>query len=375
MKKVVHHISLKNIGGMQDAFLSYYNKLSLKEKNNLEIYGNFPIEKNFYSVKNYYYLGFNLFFWIKFLTRLRDKQTTVILHGLLASKKFNLLLKIFRSSNLIFYEHGIIWNVEREFSKIVQSNSEFCNKIIANSLATKIMLQKKFKINSKKIKVLYYGFKKNKKIKLNNKIKNFFTVGFIGRFDSHKGIHVLLKAFNNIKDKKIILKIAGNGDLYNYFTKKYEKNDNIKFDGRVSDVFNFLSSIDILIVPSIREPLGIVILQAALAKVPVIASWVDGIPEIIKKNFGILIKPTKKIDSKIFKYSKISKPEFVIDFNKNLNVPKEIDYKKLSEKIIFLKNNRKLAKKYSINLYKFVKKNFSQKKYYKNFNNIIYEKK
>ena len=32
MKKVVHHISLKNIGGMQDAFLSYYNKLSLKEK-------------------------------------------------------------------------------------------------------------------------------------------------------------------------------------------------------------------------------------------------------------------------------------------------------------------------------------------------------
>ena len=64
-----------------------------------------------------------------------------------------------------------------------------------------------------------------------------------------------------------------------------------------------------MIVPSIREPLGIVILQAALAKVPVIASWVDGIPEIIKKNFGILIKPTKKIDSKIFKYSKINKPE------------------------------------------------------------------
>ena len=185
------------------------------------------------------------------------------------------------------------------------------------------------------------------------------------------GIHILLKEFNNIKDKKIILKIAGNGDLYNYFTKKYEKNDNIKFDGRVSKVFNFLSSIDILIVPSIREPLGIVILQAALAKVPVIASWVDGIPEIIKKNFGILIKPTKKIDSKIFKYSKISKPEFIIDFNKNLNVPKEIDYKKLSEKIIFLKNNDKLEKKYLNNLYKFVEKNFSQEKYHKNFINII----
>ena len=147
----------------------------------------------------------DLLFWIKFLTRLRDKQTTVVLHGLLASKKFNLLLKIFRSSNLIFYEHGIIWNVDRKFSKIVQSNSKFCNKIIANSLATKIMLEKKFKL-IQKIKVLYYGFKKIKKIKLNNKIKNFFTVGFIGRFDSHKGIHILLKAFNNIKDKKIILK-------------------------------------------------------------------------------------------------------------------------------------------------------------------------
>ena len=74
MKNIVHHISLKNIGGMQDAFISYYNELSDEEKNNIEIYGNFSLEKKFYNVKNYYKLGLNFFNWFKFIKRLRDRK-------------------------------------------------------------------------------------------------------------------------------------------------------------------------------------------------------------------------------------------------------------------------------------------------------------
>ena len=373
MKKIIHHISLKNIGGMQDAFVSYYNQLNNKEKKNLEVYGNYPLENKFYSVKNYFHLSLNIFLWIKFLKKLRDKNTTVVLHGLLTSKKFNFLLKIFRSNNLIFYEHGAVWNVDRKHSDVIKSNSIFSSIIIANSLATKMMLEKKFRINPKKIRVTYYGFKKIKKSFIKKNKKNF-TVGFIGRFDSHKGIHILLKAFEKISQKNILLKIAGDGDLFNTFFTKYKNYKNIEFVGRITNVYSFFNSIDSLVVPSIREPLGIVIIQAGLAKVPVIASWVDGIPEVLKKNCGILIKPTKKLNNNIFNSSKIKKPELIIDCNKKLSTPKEVDHIMLKKKIYFLKKNQKLSKDYANNLNKYVIKNFSENRYYRNLNKIINEK-
>ena len=43
----------------------------------------------------------------------------------------------------------------------------------------------------------------------------------------------------------------------------------------------FLSKIDILVVPSIREPFGNVIVEAGFSGKAVIASKIDGIPEII----------------------------------------------------------------------------------------------
>ncbi len=357
---------------MQDAFISFYKKLNSKEKMQIEIYGNYPLEKKFYSVKNYIHLGFNIFSWLIFLKRLRDKNTKIILHGLLTSKKFNFLLKIFKSNNLIFYEHGSIWNVGDKDLDIVKSNSNFSDIIIANSIATKILLEKRFKINSKKIRLVYYGFKKTKNYKKKNNKK--YTVGFIGRFDSHKGIHTILKTFETINRKNFILKIAGNGDLFNLFSENYKKYKNIIFIGRINNVYKFLSSVDCLVVPSIREPLGIVIIQAGLAKVPVIASWVDGIPEILKKNCGILIKPTKKLNHKIFSFSKIKKPDLIINSNKKLQYPKEIDNLELKKKIYSLKNNKKLSNQYAINLNKYVIQNFSENDYYKNLNRIFNEK-
>ena len=127
-------------------------------------------------------------------------------------------------------------------------------------------------------------------------------------------------------------------------------------------------------VPSIREPLGIVIIQAGLAKIPVIASWVDGIPEILKKNCGILIKPTKKLIHKIFNFSKIKKPNLVINCDKKLRLPKEIDSLELKKKIYSLKKNKKLSNQYANNLNKYVIKNFSLIYYYKNLNRVFNEK-
>ncbi len=358
---------------MQDAFISYYNELSDEEKNNIEIYGNFSLEKKFYNVKNYYKLGLNFFNWFKFIKRLRDRKIKKILHGLLNSRKFNLLLKFFKCNNLVFYEHGSIWNSVKSEQKLVIENSNYSNLIIANSNATKNILNKKFKIRINKIKVIYYGFKKNNSIKYSNNKNKKFVIGYLGRFDSHKGIHTLLNCANKL-ERNFEIKLAGDGDLYNYFLNKYSSNKNIKFAGRIKNISSFFSKIDCLIVPSIREPLGIVLIHAGLHKVPVIASNVDGIREVVKPNFGILIKPTLKLNRKIFNISKIKRPDTVLDLNNKLSRPKEIDPKILLRKIYLLKNDKNLRNFYVKNFYNFSIKVFSSREYFNNLKRVFDEK-
>ena len=56
----------------------------------------------------------------------------------------------------------------------------------------------------------------------------------------------------------------------------------VRFVGRV-DASTFLSGIDVLVVPSLwHEPFGLVLCEAMDAGVPVVASAVGGIPEIVE---------------------------------------------------------------------------------------------
>ena len=71
---------------------------------------------------------------------------------------------------------------------------------------------------------------------------------------------------------------------------------------------------DIIVVPSIREPLGNTIIEAGYCKKPVIASNVDGIPEIINHGInGILIDPDKKISFNQIENDAVPIPEVVIN--------------------------------------------------------------
>ena len=66
--------------------------------------------------------------------------------------------------------------------------------------------------------------------------------------------------------------------------KEYGLNDRVRFLGSRSDIPDLLASIDILLLPSRAEPFGIVIIEAMAAGVPVIASKVGGIPEVISSD-------------------------------------------------------------------------------------------
>jgi glycosyltransferase involved in cell wall biosynthesis len=276
------------------------------------------------------------------------------------------------SNNLIFHEHGEAWNVKtQQQKKIYQTNAKLAKTIIVNSIATKHMLVKKFQISEDKLKLAYYGFR-DPKIKKTSLNKKNIQVGLIARLELVKGTHLLIEAANLLKDKNINFLIGGDGHLENELKKLSEGNDKIKFVGNVLNPINFIKDLDILVVPSIREPLGIVNIEAGLCKIPVVASNIDGIPEVVTNNYsGILINPTKKINLKKEYHRQPPLPNLVINPNTyKLIKPKQLDPKILLNAILFLIKNKKLRLEYGQNLYQHVIKKFSIESYFKTLEEI-----
>jgi glycosyltransferase involved in cell wall biosynthesis len=370
MKKVVHVVSLlRGLGGVQQSFISYYKYAQKHSKFKQYVFSTHKKSKRYDGLKNFFIIKKNFF---SFLLHLYSKNSIIYFHNKLSSKKVLYLLKFMPSNNLIFHEHGEAWNVKtQQQKKIYQTNAKLAKTIIVNSIATKHMLVKKFQISEDKLKLAYYGFR-DPKIKKTSLNKKNIQVGLIARLELVKGTHLLIEAANLLKDKNISFLIGGDGHLENELKKLSEGNDKIKFVGNVLNPINFIKDLDILVVPSIREPLGIVNIEAGLCKIPVVASNIDGIPEVVTNNYsGILINPTKKINLKKEYHRQPPLPNLVINPNTyKLIKPKQLDPKILLNAILFLINNKKLRLEYGQNLYQHVIKKFSIESYFKTLEEI-----
>jgi len=125
-------------------------------------------------------------------------------------------------------------------------------------------------------------------------------VGFIGQISSHKGVHTLIQAVRLIPQVDLSLKIYGNPEPFPEYTRQLiglARNDQrITFEGAFegkASLSRALYNLDILVVPSLwYENCPLSILEACAHQVPVIASNLGGMPELIQpgKN-GFLFEP------------------------------------------------------------------------------------
>jgi glycosyltransferase involved in cell wall biosynthesis len=171
---------------------------------------------------------------------------------------------------------------------------------IAISNAVKSYLIKRGEIpTGYTIDVVYYGFQKNNSTNSEglNLITNLmggrnsnYNIGTIGRLVSQKDYPTLLSAFSNI------LKSAPNTDLYvvgeGYLQKDLIElskslgiKDKVHWLGKTEYIKEFLSKIDLFILPSKYEGFGLVLLEAMIAKKPIIAANNSAIPEVLGKTY------------------------------------------------------------------------------------------
>ena len=133
-----------------------------------------------------------------------------------------------------------------------------------------------------------------------NEMRRF---AFIGSIMPHKGIHVLIEAFNRLNSRTAELMIYGDPSYAPSYYERLTKmatNSRIRFMGSFENgrVYDILSKIDVLVIPSIwYENSPLTIHEAAIAGVPVITSNIGGMAELIERmKSGLLFRVGDPID-------------------------------------------------------------------------------
>jgi glycosyltransferase involved in cell wall biosynthesis len=219
------------------------------------------------------------------------------------SKMLGNKVKIINTRHMLFENTRWVIAANRLFTR-------FDNKIIAVSNSVREQLIREG-INPGKVELIYTGvdpeewnipvapaFRKEHGI-----FADEILVTSIARFSEEKGHEFFIDAISYFKEhmkefgvesSKFRFVLAGDGELRDKIAKKAKamglQND-IIFTGYIDDIKNLLKSSDIFISHSKSESLGISILEAMAAGIPVISTDSGGAAEIVNNRFenGILI--------------------------------------------------------------------------------------
>jgi glycosyltransferase involved in cell wall biosynthesis len=172
--------------------------------------------------------------------------------------------------------------------------SLFCDKIILVNEYYK----KYFKYCKKKVQTIYNAIDYTKlsqpKVERDD---NIIELLFVGRLDRQKDPLTMLMAFREVEKihKNIRLTIVGDGDLTQScqkFITESKLDDKVTFAGWQNDTAKFYANADIFVSSSIYEAFGLTFLEAGYFRLPVVATNVEGIPEIVlDKKTGLLSEP------------------------------------------------------------------------------------
>ncbi len=132
-----------------------------------------------------------------------------------------------------------------------------------------------------------------------NFCKKGFTIGTIGRLSTEKGYKYLIEALRLLINEGIDarLVIIGEGyerNLLEELVLRFELKDSVILPGYRPYAKNYLPYFNVFIISSLTEGLPITLLESMQAKVPIVATKVGGISDVLQNGrAGLLIQPSK----------------------------------------------------------------------------------
>jgi glycogen synthase len=196
------------------------------------------------------------------------------------------------------------------FSKVIENSIvNRADLLIMNSQYMKRSLLRTYGFPESKIKVIYPGvsIEHQFKITLDEErllrsrlnVEHNLIILFVGRLVLRKGLHFLLQAFRILRERitNVSLVVVGDGPERQRYFNQVESmglGKDVVFTGFVdkTTLGKIYSLSDVVAIPSLNEPFGIVVLEAMSFGKPVVGSNSGAIPEILQDNLnGRLIDP------------------------------------------------------------------------------------
>jgi len=217
---------------------------------------------------------------------LRKNQIEVIhahlFHGMVmacVAKVFNKKIKIVWSSH------------SSRMCSLLRSGITFLFKPLRSH---DIILQKQFNewYILKKNVVIPNGIEEPKLIKKLLKFPNFTFIS-VGSLEKHKNHLLLINLFADLNDVDANLIIVGTGSIFSSLqTKIFELGlaQKIKLLGHRDDIFELLCKSHCLLFPSIREGFGLVLLESAFAKIPIITLRNGSVENLLSEEEGYVVE-------------------------------------------------------------------------------------
>ena len=218
--------------------------------------------------------------------------------------------RLTQTPRIIFTAHGWAFNEERSLTAKFFILFLHWVTIILSHQTIAVSGKTKESISwmpfiSQKIKIIHNGigdFEKMEKVTAKEMLTKDHTekiiIYSISELHQNKGIDVGIKGISLLPEeikKKALYCVAGEGEEkenLEKLVKELNLEKQVKLLGFLNNAKNILSGADIFLFPSRTENLPLAVLEAGLSELPIIATSVGGVPEIIEdmKN-GILVHP------------------------------------------------------------------------------------
>lgn len=193
------------------------------------------------------------------------------------------------SLKMKFYEY-VDKRILKKFNQVIAVSSQIYQKLITA------------KVPENQLKLIYNGIEVQdinpsiEAIKAEYHVsQDTKCIGTIGRLSPEKGQIYLIRAFKQFlgKGSKAILVIVGEGPLKENLQQEAIRLDignKVIFTGYRADSGNILALLDVFVLPSLKEGVPMILLEAMLANKVIVATEVGEVPKVLGTN-GILCAP------------------------------------------------------------------------------------
>ncbi len=214
-------------------------------------------------------------------------------------------------SVIIYHNHSVHDHYNKYYHLVEWVLSFITDRIICVSDIVKRSTKETQGISAEKLITIYNGTSNvcsvsgKAIIKLKQELRihpEHTVIGTITHMEEHKGVFYLIQSASCFlkSGKNLTFLLVGDGTQEEKLKRlcvdlKIEKN--VIFTGERSDIPEILSLIDIFVLPSVREGLGLSIIEAMACGKPIIATNVGGIPEVVKDGVSGILVPPKDIEA------------------------------------------------------------------------------